>query len=451
MKKIIIATLVLSIIYPVAAADFAPGQHYMVSRSDNRYENSRNCVGCHPDTYNQYKESQHAKAFTDPLFWTQYFTEIVPLAQRNPNHRAIAKRCIQCHSPVLFMSHTGMIQMPTQATAVETGITCDFCHTFAGFAENGDYLLEPSGKKQGPYDIGSSHGEKNGAISASEFCAYCHNITNHNDIDVMSTFSEWKKSSWGKKLVTCQECHMSKDGLGREFERGTAAYLQIGFIQENRAPVREKLFSHRFPGAHDQKQLQGAATMEASLSKTKLPDGKMVLNLQVNNERSGHRLPAGRGDLRILWLEVTATTTTGETLAIRHLKAPGQGKEIYGFAGTAEDDPDVIGTVVPPNSRVYRSVFLDEYGKRVSSFLYAKEAIFDNRLNPSEIRTEKYIVSVPATYTGSLTIQAKLCYLLVPPGFTRNLGLPDETPVVIATLRKEFTITEAANDFNAAR
>mgnify|MGYP001129140040 CR=1 FL=1 len=451
MNKTVIAIILLGFVCPAGAENFGPNQHYMVSRSATRYENSRNCVGCHPDTFNQFNVSQHSKAFTDPLFQTQYFREIVPLAKRNPIYRAAAKRCIQCHSPVLFMSHTGMIHVPSQASSVETGITCDFCHTFAGFAENGDYLSEPSGKKQGPYEMDSIHGEKNGALSASEFCAYCHNLTNHNDLEIMGTFTEWKKSSRGKKLVTCQECHMSKNGYGGGFERGPAAYLQIGFSQENKAPIRDKLFSHLFPGSHSQKQLQGAAAIEASLSNTMMPDGKRILNVQVINSRSGHRLPTGQTDLRMVWLEVTASTASGDPLAVRHLKSPGFGKEAYGFAGSAEDDVEVIGTIVPRHSRVYRTVFADEQGNRALSATSAKSVLFDNRLNPDETRNEKYVVSVPLGYTGPVTIQAKLSYLLVPPVFTRSLALPDETPVIIGTLRKEFNVVDPVSDLQAPR
>src|SRR5271169_1203517 len=58
------------------------------------------CENCHSAILDQYSESQHAKAFSDPLFQAQYFKEILPQAEKDPRFVHEAKACIACHSPI---------------------------------------------------------------------------------------------------------------------------------------------------------------------------------------------------------------------------------------------------------------------------------------------------------------------------------------------------------------
>lgn len=434
MKPAIVTMIVVLLLLPATLTGQSSAPPAVTASG---YEPSSLCRNCHPETFAQYNQSRHAKSFTNPLFWAQYFKEVVPRAERSAAYRPVAKRCIFCHSPVLFMNSTGLIRFPDQAFLDDSGVTCDFCHTFDGYADDGTYRKDSSGKKQGPYEQETSwHGQKSNFIQISEFCGYCHNSANHLGAEVKVTYDEWKNSRFPDSFITCQECHMSKHGYVEnnrgKFDRGTAAYLNIGWLQGNQAPQRDKLHSHQFPGATSEQQLQGAATLSARVGKTRLPDGRLILGIEVENSRGGHKLPSGSTDLRIVWLEVTARTADGREATVRHFRSGKNGGTNYGIAGMTPEDGEILAGAVPEGSRIYRAIFVDREERRTATFIDAVRIAFDNRLGPAEVRREQYTVSLPPGYDGLVEVRSRLCYLNAPPSFTRRLGLPDFQPVVIA-------------------
>lgn len=424
-----------------------------VSRLQYPYESSDQCRGCHTDQYQQYEESMHAKAFSNPLFNAQYFTEVVPRAQQDPEYVPEARRCIACHAPVVFMNYTGLVTTPSQAGRFETGVTCDFCHTLEGYGENGDYIQVSSGKKQGPYQISGSathHSEYSGYMQHAEYCGNCHNATNHIGIGVNSTFDEWRESKYGISTntgkVTCQECHMSAEGFQRkgvaQFASGTAAHVNIGSGGYNKnQKEHDKLYNHSFPGAHSIKQQQDALLLEFRVG-TRIADagGRLPFNVFVNNERAGHKMPSGSSDLRFMWLVVTATTPAGGKIPVSlngHLSE----KTIdYSVSGGGAEDATILQGDVPAGSRMYRMVMVNSAGRQS---LYQGTAVkndFDNRLNAAEVRNEAYYLKLPTGFSGKVTLEANLYYRGAPSSFTRRMQVPDFRPVLVSTNKKEISV-----------
>ncbi|MEI7816906.1 MAG: multiheme c-type cytochrome [Desulfuromonadales bacterium] len=411
------------------------------------YESSIQCKGCHADQYQQYEESMHAKAFTNPLFNAQYFNDVVPRALRNPGLVSEARTCIACHAPVAFMNYSGLISTPAQASRFETGVTCDFCHTLGGYAENGDFQQVASGKKQGPFQTtGAStfHSEYSGFVQVGDFCGRCHNATNHIGVEVKSTYYEWRESSYGKRGFACQECHMNKNGFLRngnaEFERGQAAHMNIGNISKKQKE-QGKLYNHSFPGAHSISQLQDALPLDFKIgSKTADADGRFPFALLVNNERSGHKMPSGSSDLRFMWLVVNALSEAGEKIPVVFQSSMSAIGPDYSIAGSSPDDATILQNDVPSGARVYRVVLVNNAGRQS---LYQYDAVkntFDNRLDATEIRKEGYYLKLPANFSGKVNLEANLYYRGAPSSFTSLMQVADFSPVLVASKKKQITI-----------
>jgi hypothetical protein len=443
--------LLLSILLAACAGDklqnHSDVDEHFVPRLKYPYESSGLCSGCHPEQYQQYEVSMHAKAFTNPLFYSQYFNQVVPRALSNPAYIPEARKCIACHAPVVFMNYTGLVSTPTQATRFETGVTCDFCHTLAGYGKNGDYEQVDTRKKQGPFqEEGSAthHAEFSTYLSSEEYCGECHGDTNHIGKGVKSTYTEWKESGYGKRGLACQECHMNRDGFIRngvaQFASGQAAYMNIGF-KTKKQEEHEKLYDHSFPGAHSINQLKDALSLEFKTgTKTTDANGIFPFVLIVNNQRTAHKMPTGSSDLRFMWLVVTATTADGTTIPVSlHREKTGSGID-FSISGEAPDDAKLFTGDVPKGARLYRAVLVNSSGRQ-SLFQPEKlRIVFDNRLSADEIRKEGYYLKLPNSYSGKITLEAHLFYKGAPSEYTRSMQIPDLPPVKIASHKKQVTI-----------
>lgn len=413
------------------------------------YEPSGMCRGCHGEIYEQYSDSMHARSFSNQLFTTLYFKEIVPRALQEPTFKADARACLRCHAPVVYMNYTGLVTTPHQVRKYESGVSCDFCHTLSGSAQNGDYLQNPSGKKQGPLRTSHTHhAEYSGYLQVGDYCGNCHNATSHNGLEVKSTYNEWRESSYGKRGFACQECHMNKNGFLKdgvaEFDSGVAAHLNIGQIAIGQKS-HDKLHNHSFPGAHNSSQLENALQIEVRAGNRPADsNGHVPFVILVNNERSGHKMPSGSSDLRFMWLTVTATADNGTAVPVGPLPAVRNGLVDYAVAGVSPDDAEILGSDVPPGSRLYRSVFTDKNGRQ-SLFQYDAEAhTFDNRLNAEEIRSEEYEIHLPPDFSGQITLSATLSYQVAPRSFTRRAQVANFAPVVIASHSKKISLAGQA-------
>lgn len=409
------------------------------------YESSEMCHGCHDEIYEQHQDSMHAKSFSNPLFNAQYFKEIVPRALQDAKFVTDARKCLMCHAPVVYMNYTGLVTTPKQVEKYESGVSCDFCHTLSGYAENGDYLQNPSGKKLGPFQSAPTHhAEYSGFLQVGDYCGRCHNATNHNGLEVKSTYYEWRESSYGKRGMACQECHMNKYGILKkgvaEFDSGVAAHLNIGSTAVEQK-VHEKLYTHSFPGAHSISQLEDALQIEFRVG-TRSADaqGRFPFGIHINNERSGHKMPSGSSDLRFMWMSVAATGDDGTRFPVVLLPARRNGVPDYSVAGASPDDAEILGNDVPPGSRLYRSVFADSKGRQSLFHYDAETHIFDNRLNAAEVRSEGYELHIPTDFSGRITLSATLSYQAAPTSFTRHVQVPDFKPVVIASQKKKISV-----------
>ncbi|HEX9400900.1 MAG TPA: multiheme c-type cytochrome [Anaeromyxobacter sp.] len=430
-----------------ALAVFAPSMaRSQGGRAPSRtgYWPSATCANCHPRTVEQHMQSHHETSFMNPLFQAQYFEELLPKASRDPKLAEEARSCTACHAPVAFATQKTHFSGEMTADPSMSGVTCDLCHTISGYEgptpRNGNFISRPSEQKLGPFPSGTNwHHVYSELQTKSEFCATCHEAVNHNGVLVKGTYSEWKKSSFAERGVQCQDCHMTRDGFqvesGSRFESGAAA--QGGLFK---APIRDKLYTHRFPGAHARAQVEGAIAVSFVRPPEQAGPGDTVaFSIQVDNHRTGHRMPSGSADLRLLWLEVTARAGPKSWPVPARAKALGG----YSVAGTGDRDPELLSSDVPLGARTYRAVYFDESGRQTLSSYEAARIVWDNRLDPGERRNEAYEFTIPAEVRGTLRLEARLVYLSFPTWLAKRMEVRAAEPIQVAAATAQVAVSSA--------
>jgi len=405
------------------------------------YWPSSTCAGCHPRTVQQHSESQHESSFRNPLFQAQYFEELLPRASRDPKLVEEARSCTACHAPVAWAYQRAYFTGPMPTDPSMSGVTCDLCHTITGIdgptPRNGNFVSRPSDKKLGPFPSDTNwHHVYSELQTKSELCATCHEAVNHNGVTVKGTYSEWKKSPAAALGIQCQDCHMTRDGFLSD--DGTAQH-ESGKAAEGaliNAPVRAKLYTHRFPGAHSRSQVEGAMAVAFDhLPKQARPGETIALSLLVDNRRSGHRMPTGSADLRLLWIEVTARAG-----AARWPVTPSKAKGGYGVAGEGDRDDLFVGKDVPSGARVYRAVLFNDRNEQTLSSYEATRVIWDNRLDAGERRVEPYELAIPKNAAGPVQLEARVVYLSYPSALARKMSVPPAEPVEVARTSAEIPL-----------
>lgn len=250
----------------VAKQDTGASYHKAILR-ENQFPSADTCKTCHPKHYEEWSVSPHAYAQMSPI------ANAMNGKMQLLTNGTIGDFCMRCHSPVsmalnepLFMSN--MDRHP----ASREGITCVSCHRIDGnfgkvvgrFALTEGSIVDPvkgpTGNsnlknviKSDDYRVVTNldergrkiHGdaEKDPFMSASDFCASCHDVNLVNNMRLEETFSEFKNSPAAARGETCQDCHMgTKHGIASGYEEGPAAI--VGGVP---TPKR-KITSHMFAG-----------------------------------------------------------------------------------------------------------------------------------------------------------------------------------------------------------
>jgi nitrate/TMAO reductase-like tetraheme cytochrome c subunit len=379
-------------------------------------------------------QSHHESSFRNPLFQAQYFEDLLPRASRDPKLVEEARSCTACHAPVAWSFRRQHFAGTMPVDPSMSGVTCDLCHTITGYdgpePRNGNFISAPSDRKLGPFPSETNwHHIYSELQTKSEFCATCHEAVNHLGLGVKTTYTEWKKSPFAAQRIQCQDCHMTRDGFlsagGARFEAGKAAEGSLFS-----SPVRDRLHTHRFPGAHSRAQVEGAIGVAFSKTPERAKAGQPIsFTVSVDNHRTGHKMPTGSVELRLLWLEVTASYGQKSVFVPAKVKALGG----YGTAGSGEIDEQLLGKDVRPGSRMYRAVFFDEKSRQTLSSYDALRIVWDNRLDSGEKRLEPYELVVPEDAGGPMRLEAKLVYLSYPTAFARQWEVAPAQPVEVAS------------------
>ena len=438
-RSLLCLAMGLGILVTSTAADRKPAKAQGPGTQTKGFWRTSTCKGCHDLIVEQHLASSHEMSFTNPVFQAQYQKELLPKAASDPALKTEARECIACHEPIAYAMDGPRLLSLQEIDLKMNGVTCDICHSMTGYRgdkpENGNYIVEPSDRKLGPFQgQGDWHHIYSELQTKSEICAVCHETVNRHGLRIKATFTEWQESAFAQQGIQCQDCHMNVDGFltaGKpRFASGKAAAMSVGS-----APQRERLYTHQFPGAHSKTQIEGAINLVIeAIPPTNSQNRELNIDVTVDNSRTGHSMPSGSADLRLLWLEVTVRTgeeLVGQPAVILEPEARDD-SSAYSLAGRGKFDAILLGPEIPKGSRVYRAVFLDGSGQATLDSYDAVAKSFDNRLKAAEKRIESYRFMIPEGAKGDLAIRAVLKYLPYSSTFTGRFGLPLPEEVIVA-------------------
>jgi hypothetical protein len=363
-----------------------------------QFKASQDCAQCHDQIYGEWKTSQHAASSraSNPFFQRMY-----SWANSSGNNE-LAENCLSCHEPARDLLSS------EQSDLINEGISCEICHATEMANGAGDWKkLAPQGVKYGGLKDALSTVHKSvyaPKISEGQFCLACHsNSKNVHGISFCSTENEWKKSSFSKKGIQCQDCHMP----GTE---GIAAQL---------GKMRDRIHSHAFYGGYSAEMLNNCAQIELSANEK---NGATELLIKVSNHSVGHALPTG-SPLRMVILKLELKNAQEKILWQNYVQNP------------IKEDPQAV----------FMKLLQDEDGNAPVPPWEATSEKFDQRLLPDKPREFHYVVPD----ISAITAEATLIYRLAPPPVLAKMGIKDDvytTPKIIT--RRTVQVNKTAQEDN---
>jgi hypothetical protein len=365
------------------------------------YPDPTTCGRCHIGIHANWERTKHAVSASNP--WYHKVKELLEFEQSS----AATRLCAGCHAPIALM--TGEVGLYSQESS--TGVSCVFCHTLeANHAANGHYTSNPGRIRQYPggdylspqtieaaaHAVMSLPGIHKQDMSrphykSSQMCQSCHQLE-IGGIAVQNTYQEWLDSSYAKEGVTCQSCHFTQGA-------GTSS---PGHKVEHYPRSYPHVYKHLLGGGSTvnapDPQTNLAVLQEAVGLDVKTNAGQLTVS--VSNLKAGHHLPTGVGDLRQLWVEVTAWQGKNPIYTSGHL--------------------DTSGEFKTPPALLFHQVLGDAAGNPLvlHDVWRAKKILADTRLPAKASRSHRY--SLPK-YQRALV---RLLWRDAPAEFSKRLNAP---------------------------
>jgi len=400
----------------------------------DRFETDSVCVDCHVDLARQHEQAMMSQSFVHAWDEIEYFKLAKPHAEKEPKVAGVKAGCNGCHAPLAFLAGDIPPKRRSEGTRANEGVSCDLCHTIAGFEGdtpfNFNYIVKPGEAKMGIRKGTESpqHGiEVNPFLMTAEYCGTCHNEKDPWGQWVKATHLEWKESPQAKAGIVCQDCHMGKAAGNSAPDAGGVDHPDVRW--------------HLFHGAHDPGKLAGAVEVRIHPRDREVkPGAEAVLVATVMNAKAGHKIPTGSAEERVVWLHVEAVDSKGvryplpvdpkgfegeamtiasaDTLAYQDL---GEIQDLKEFKGLRRDGQ------VPPGDRIYRLPYLDPKGRMTIAQWNTASFGPDYRLAPLEARNESITWKLPATVApGDVTVTATVWYSRLVASVGEHLGVPPE-------------------------
>jgi hypothetical protein len=290
-----------------------------------------------------------ANAARDPIFWAG-------VALADQDHPGETVECVRCHSPRAFLEGRGDATRIDQLTAADLeGVGCELCHrmTNQGALGNAQYTVDdvPGAgglvPRRGPWDYAEGSGAApphdwmlDDFIGNSQLCGTCHDVTTPRErldddgnptgmqFNEQRTYSEWAGSAFAQQdegFRACQDCHMpavtdvpgcldrvdetSHPTGGRRHDlvganRFMVELLRAEYGNDGTGVINDFFFQQTLDRMDE--LLATTATLELQgPPDVDLGEGMQGLAATVTNE-TGHKLPTGYSEGRIMWLEVIA-------------------------------------------------------------------------------------------------------------------------------------------------
>ncbi len=395
-----------------------PWEPSRTSKEGNGKGEHKACEACHPSLFPEWKQSAHAGSATNPLFLA-VFNGKGPDGRSTggPGYRLDFPRslgnCTTCHIPALALNNPFNSDPNTAQGVAREGIFCDLCHKIEDTSVDttGGHpgilsirFKRPAPGQQlffGPLDDVVAGPDTYGAVyKDSRYCAPCHNGTFWG-IPAYSEFSEWAASSYARKEVSCQDCHMRLEGGARRF-----AIAQEGGMVRDPATIS----SHVVYGLNDEPFMKGSVALSATAS----PVGDALrVRVSVKNVTAGHHIPTG-SPMRNMVLLVEATNADGRRLQ----QVKGEVVPDWGGKGPPGENnyaglpgkgfAKILATLIEyPADRKLGRKFTEVHP---APYWRPTSLVSDNRIPANGTDSSEYLFQLPAKAGGAVTIRTRLIY-----------------------------------------
>jgi Cytochrome c554 and c-prime len=349
------------------------------------YTSVKACASCHRLIHQYWSESAHARSATTPA----YLAGLEAVVAAASDKQAARVDCVWCHAPTVLVTGDYELKQPV----TREGVSCDFCHTVKGvdLARAGrPFELSPGNVKRGPLQYAKSkfHDTEYSPLHKASplLCASCHEYRNAQGVSVLSTYTEWRQTSYAARGVTCQECHMP-------VVPGTT-------VPASMKPSDHVINLHRIVGGSNPSKL--SVGLDLKIESVTHTSGAADVQVVVTSSRVGHSAPGGFAN-RALVLAVGVEGASGELLHRREM--------------------------------IYRRALKDAEGRELVTvadlMLKAAAEGEDTRIRPGESRAERFTVPIPE---GARAIVARLEY--------RDLSDPKAGPrtILVNEERRDLTL-----------
>jgi len=369
-----LVAVLLALLLVEAASAYTPPP---LLRKNMNIQPSRACKTCHLDITEQWERSAHAKADRgkNQLFGRMYFYSL----KQTRGGTLVA--CGPCHETTSFVNQDfeGLREVSAE------GVTCAFCHAIDAPAEQGTPAVSLdvdhfSGTIRNPITTASHKSKYSAFFKTSEYCGACHKYSNQHGVPISDTYGEWKRSSYAKQGVTCQDCHMP-GVAGRNATDG---------------PVRPRVANHAFSRVDLAAARPNAVTL--ALRATRRGDSLRAF-ATVHNAGWGHSLPTGN-DQRVALLRLRVKSAGGEILW--------------------ENDPLAEWQV-----STFGLTLADELGQGPADTWNAATVVADRRIKAGQRAEVRF--DIPAGKSkGPLVVEAQFVLRRARPETVRLYALPEE-------------------------
>jgi len=278
------------------------------------------CASCHPELVSEWERSAHSGSATNPLFLAVF--EGRDRSGRSTGGPAFRRdfprslgNCAACHVPALAIDAPfGTDPAHARGPAAE-GVSCDVCHKVR------DAAVDPTGGRPGVLSYTFARpapgkdaffGQLDDVIAGpdsfraiyreSRYCAPCHHGTFWK-VPAYSEFAEWEASSYARRKVECQDCHMKLRTGPRRFA-----------IEKEGGVVRDPstISSHEQYGLNDEAFMRSSVTLS---TRADAVDGGVRVRVGITNSGAGHHVPTG-SPMRNMLLLVEARDARGAPLQL---------------------------------------------------------------------------------------------------------------------------------------
>ncbi len=253
---------------------------------------SKRCMECHEDVYNEWKESYHSRSMVSSIKGiANFFTVGVPKEWEKELNKQEIIKCLDCHLPQIkfaterlakeiagYMIDAKLAKGKKKEEAIsklkQLNLSCYGCHNIkvAGTAPGITGHIDPNViYTSGEGESDAHETEHTPMLARAAFCTQCHGV--YIAPDGESTYCNTLSGSYVHNYIgqggreTCQDCHMKKKNRG-----------------------------HRMPGGHDLEIVKEGIEFQAEARGFRYGVGKWIpaANVEVFlTNKAGHRTPDG--------------------------------------------------------------------------------------------------------------------------------------------------------------